>query len=129
MNESPESKPSHAPTHPLPFNYRKVIENTVTLLVTSVFVGACAIVWNGATTVNEKVGLTEKNLQVLINNLSEQLSKYEAQLIVQSNQLAEMSAEIKQYHTNGAVPTARPNEFIPNQQSIQSDIYRNLNKK
>ena len=91
-------------------NFRKIIENVISYLVTSVFIGACAIVWRGATTVDERVGKTEKNLQVLIDNLSAKLTIYEVQLEAQSNQLAAVYTELKNLkplaqsrHTNGVV--------------------------
>jgi uncharacterized coiled-coil protein SlyX len=76
-------------------NWKKIIENVISYLVTSVFVGACVIVWRGATTVDERVGKTEKNFQALIENLSTKLSSYETQLEGQSNQLAAVYTELK----------------------------------
>lgn len=76
-------------------NFRKIVENVISYLVTGVFVGACVIVWRGATTVDERVHATEKSLQALIDNLSAKLTSYEVQLTAQSNQLAAVYAEIK----------------------------------
>lgn len=73
----------------------KVVENSLTLVVTSVFIGACTIVWQGATTVGDKVSATENSLQHLIDNLSTKLAAYEIQLVAQSNQLAAISEQLK----------------------------------
>lgn len=73
----------------------KVVENSLTLVVTSVFIGACTIVWQGATTVGDKVAATENSLQHLIDNLSTKLAAYEIQLVAQSNQLAAISEQLK----------------------------------
>ena len=35
-------------------DHKKIIENTITALVTGVFIGDCVIVWNGATTVQRE---------------------------------------------------------------------------
>ena len=84
-----------ADEQPPGINFRKIIENVLSYLVTSVFIGACVIVWRGATTVDERVHATEKSLQVLIDNLSTKLTSYEVQLTAQSNQIAAVYVEIK----------------------------------
>lgn len=80
---------------PQGINFKKIIENVISYLVTSVFIGACVIVWRGATTVDERVGRTESNMKVLIDNLSAKLSAYEAQMKSQSNQLEAVYSELK----------------------------------
>ena len=84
-----------AEEQPPGINFRKIIENVLSYLVTSVFIGACVIVWRGATTVDDRVHATEKSLQVLIDNLSAKLTSYEVQLTAQSNQIAAVYVEIK----------------------------------
>jgi len=111
-------------------NFKKIIENVLSYLVTSVFIGACVIVWRGATTVDERVKGTEKNLQVLIDNLSAKLSSYEVQLTSQSNQIAAVYGELKNRSTNWAA--IRATREAPRderaQQMIQQDIQKELYK-
>lgn len=108
-------------------NFKKIIENVLSYLVTSVFLGACVIVWKGATTVDERVKGTEKNLQVLIDNLSSKLSVYEVQLIAQSNQMAAIHAEIKTRSTNWMVRSAEREQRDREQRAvIQQDISQQL---
>lgn len=110
-------------------NFMKIVENVISYLVTSVFVGACVIVWKGATTVDERVKGTEKNLQVLIDNLSTKLSVYEVQLSAQSNQLAAVYVELKNRSTNwAAIRAARDAQTNSQAQQvvIQQDIQQQL---
>jgi len=108
-------------------NFRKIVENALTVLVTSVFLGAGVIVWNGATTVDQRVRSTEDGLKSLIDNLSTKLSSYEVQLQAQSNQLAEVYAEVKRLHPTHTYTNA-PREFMQ-QRAVEQDIRRQLLKK
>lgn len=119
-------------------NFRKIVENVISYLVTAVFLGACAIVWRGATTVDDRVHATEKSIQVLIDNLSAKLSVYEVQLIGQSNQLAAMYSELKSTKSAAAIAEwqqrVNTNSFHrlddkANRAMIQQDISNQLQKK
>lgn len=122
-------------TPPRPgINWNKIVENVISYLVTAVFVGACAIVWRGATTVDERVGKTEKNFTVLIENLSAKLSAYEVQLEHQSNQLSVVCVELKNLKPIVA-DAVKPKPALPAlnaedvQQMRQQNIQRELLKK
>ena len=122
-----------ADEQPPGINFRKIIENVISYLVTSVFVGACVIVWRGATTVDERVGKTEKNFQALIENLSAKLSSYETQLEGQSNQLVTVCAELKNLKP-AVPPTAKftPPTMVEKEymnRARQQDISQQLLKK
>lgn len=93
---------------PQGINFKKIVENVISYLVTSVFIGACVIVWRGATTVDERVGRTETNVKVLIDNLSAKLSAYEAQMKSQSNQLEAVYSELKAIKPLVGVPPSKP---------------------
>lgn len=118
-------------------NFRKIVENVISYLVTGVFVGACVIVWRGATTVDARVHATEKSLQVLIDNLSAKLSSYEVQLTAQSNQLAAVYAEIQKtklvgsgWHESWLLGTnAVRHDERAYRAMIQEDISKQLQKK
>lgn len=113
-------------------NWKKIVENVISYLVTGVFVGACVIVWRGATTVDERVGKTEANMKVLIDNLSAKLSNYEQQMENQSNQLAAVYSELKSLKPATAptaikVPTAVERDYI--NRARQQDISQQLLRK
>ena len=76
-------------------DYKRIVENVLTTLVTAIVIGACAIVWKDATSVEPRVAASEKNYQALVDNLASKLSAYELQLITTSNQLASIDAELK----------------------------------
>lgn len=111
-------------------NWKKIIENVISYLVTAVFVGACAIVWRGATTVDDRVHATEASMKVLIDNLSAKLTSYENQLEAQSNQLAAVYIELKKLPAaeRPVVRAAPPvNEMF--NRARQQDIQQQLLKK
>jgi len=62
--------------------WNNIITNAISTLVIAIVVGACAIVWQGATSVDEKVQTTKNDLQKLIEVLSDKLASYEVQMQV-----------------------------------------------
>lgn len=113
-------------------NWKKIVENVISYLVTGVFVGACVIVWRGATTVDERVGKTEANMKVLIDNLSAKLSNYEQQMENQSNQLAAVYSELKKLKPADQPVAAKPVPYAERdwmQKARQQDIQQQLLKK
>jgi hypothetical protein len=125
------------PDQPQGINFRKIVENALSLLVSSVFIGACVIVWRGATTVDARVNKTENNVQTLISNLSTKLTAYEGQLELQSNQLALVCTELKNLKPllasseKPALPKAAPVAVDPPwlQRARRQDIQDQLLKK
>lgn len=112
-------------------NWKKIVENVISYLVTGVFVGACVIVWRGATTVDERVGKTEANMKSLIDNLSAKLSGYEIQMENQSNQLAAVYSELKKLKPADQ-PVAAKTPYIERdwaQKARQQDIQQQLLRK
>jgi len=51
-------------------DFGKVITNALSVLVSAVFIGAAAIVWTGATTVNDKVNESKVELKSAIEVLT-----------------------------------------------------------
>ena len=129
---------------PKRINFYKIVENALSLVVVSVFMGACAIVWRGATTVDSRVNETKQDLNMLINNLSMKLSSYEVQLKAQSNQIDAVYTELKTikplvlsaeaWRTNRwnrtnvpvVIPVLAPEQI---QRVLQQDIQQELLKK
>ncbi len=71
----------------LKVEWNKIVTNVLSTIVLAIVVGAGAIVWNGATSVDEKVQNNRKDLEHLIVTLSDKLAAYEIQLTSISNQL------------------------------------------
>lgn len=88
--------------------WNKIVVNTLSILVGAIIIGAATIVWNGATSVDEKVKETKKDVTFLIDTLSEKLARYEVQIESQSNQLMEVSNALKALNQTLALPEARP---------------------
>ena len=66
----------------LKIEWNNIITSAISTLIIAVFLGACAIVWQGATSVDDKVGKTREDLQQLIEILSDKLASYEVQMQV-----------------------------------------------
>lgn len=99
--------------------YEKVVTNAVSALVVATFMGAAAIVWRGATTVDSKVQQTRADMEHLINSLSDQLSGYQYQLTTISNQLNDvLKNQVK------VKPVAI--EAETQQKAYRNDIYQQL---
>lgn len=120
-------------------NFGQIVTQSITALVVAVFIGACAIVWNGATTVDTKVQQTKEDMQFLINSLSEKLASYEVQLSTQSNQLVTIINNQKTIIKNNTSSSDNiPKVSIPNnteykdqlmqQKAYSSDIMRQLKR-
>ena len=71
----------------LKVEWNKIVTNAISTLVVAVFVGAGAIVWEGATSVDAKVQSNKENMTFLIEALSDKLAVYEIQMFSLSNQL------------------------------------------
>jgi hypothetical protein len=86
----------------------KIVTQAVTAVVVLVFVGACTVVWRGATSVDDKVKATESKLEAVIKQLSDRLAGYEVQISGISNQLVTL------VNQTAALPSA-PNvpQFYP----------------
>jgi len=68
--------------------WNKIVTNAISALVVAVFLGASTIVWKGATSVDDKVQGTRRDMTHLIDSLSGKLAGYEVQLESLSNQLS-----------------------------------------
>lgn len=89
--------------------------------MTAIIVGACVIVWKGATSVDTKVNATETKLEGLIQQLSEKLAAYEIQMGTITNQLSKIAAQTASH------PSPAP-AFGVEQKARSADIYQQLNR-
>lgn len=108
--------------------FDKVVTNALSALVVTTFLGAAAIVWKGATTVDSKVQQTRSDMEHLINALSDQLASYQSQLTTFSNQLS-MALKSQNNPVAAKPPTEREAFQAQQQKAYRSDIYQNLIKK
>ena len=106
-------------------DWNKIVTQAITALVVGTFMGAAAIVWKGATTVDTKVQATRDDMSHLINALSDKLAGYETQLTTISNQLA---AVLKQTSVPVAVhnPWTNALEREVHLQNNRANIYQQL---
>jgi len=106
----------------------KIITQAITTVVVAVFMGACVIVWKGATSVDVKVNQTREDMQHLIDSLSDKLAEFQVRLTSISNQLTSLNKQI-----------ALSTDFIPKtmttmenpavqQKAYRQDIYQQLKK-
>ena len=75
-------------------DWKKIVTNALSLLVASMFVGAAAIVWNGATTVGEKVTASEMRITAAISILSEEIAINSDEIFELREMLAERGYEV-----------------------------------
>jgi hypothetical protein len=133
-------------------DFEKIINQTIITLVTAVFIGACVMVWKGATTVDDKVRATEVKLEVLIQRLSDSLATSQVQfkdlnlqVIGLTNTVSVLLAQTRMLErslgrsggflsstnmTNMFRPpsAAAMHEFNVEQKAISKDIYDSLKK-
>jgi hypothetical protein len=118
--------------------WNKIVGNAISALVVAVFVGAAAIVWRGATTVDDKVQNTREDMTHLITALSDKLAGYETQLSSLSNQLEVVIRNQSNLVTVANQPTAyshlpfvpvKPHPEIQVNQAAQSEQIRSYLKR
>lgn len=109
--------------------WNKIVVNALSVLVATIIVGAGAIVWDRASSVDTKVQATEETLKKLVENLSEKLSVYEVQMITMSNQLSVIThnqTKLIQHANSVGMPTAG---FVPPQSVIPDKEKLDLQQK
>ena len=139
----------------LKVEWNKIVVNTLSVFIAAIIVGASTIVWKGATSVDVKINETKADVTHLVNTLAEKMSKYEIQLVTQSNQLlsviknqneliTELKTLIDQYHSKSnnlltTHPLITKPSFVPIspkiddreeiiQKTISMDIRQQLNR-
>jgi len=125
--------------------WEKIVTNAVSALVVGAFMGAAAIVWRGATTVDDKVRTTETKLEFVIKQLSDKLATYEVRMNEITNQLTKVLEQTKPVETPPIIPRlfggdAHQQRLIEQQvqqqdqqrvqqRALSKDIYEQLNRK
>lgn len=109
--------------------FDRIVTNAVSAIVVAVVMGAAAIVWRGATTVDSKVRETRADMEHLITSLSDKLGAYQVQLTTISNQLN----DVLKHQTNRVARVAATAQAEEADRSVQQkaysrDIYQQLKK-
>ena len=105
--------------------WNKIVVNALSVLVATIIVGAGAIVWDKAMSVDTKVQSTRQDMTKLIETLTEKLSGYEVQLGTMSNQLSVLinnQTKLIQHANSVGLPTTGfvpPKSTIPDAEKIQ----------
>lgn len=71
-------------------NIDKIVTNTISTLVTAIVVGACAIVWKGATTVDDKVNEATQELATQAEYITKAVELLEAEVLALKKVVADM---------------------------------------
>lgn len=71
-------------------NWEQIVTNTISALITGVFIGACLIVWNGATSVDKKVTDATKTLEETVNYTKKAVEVLQEEIITIKDQNALM---------------------------------------
>jgi predicted PurR-regulated permease PerM len=106
--------------------WNKIVVNALSVLVATIIVGAGAIVWDRAASVDTKVQATETSLKKLVETLSEKLASYEVQMTTMSNQLSvlinnqsKLITHVQDNRPIAGTPFINPKSTIPDPDRIQ----------
>lgn len=120
-------------------DFGKIATNALSTLVAAMFIGAAAIVWNGATTVGDKVLASEKRITAAISILSEEIAINADEIFELKEMLAELGYEINRPYSmdsNGNDEVVEDSTFYPpvnnrrdmKQSSIEEQIEQKYSK-
>lgn len=125
----------------LEIEWNKVLTQAVTTVVVGVFASACVIVWKGATTVGDRVSESEAKIVHLINGVSDEFSKAQAETKKELSQLRiDMSNSLhtpvvygpptlQQMQETEKATAALENSFNIEQKAIKADLIDKLQYK
>ena len=116
------------PKKHMAIEWDKVVTQAVSTIVTAAFVGACVIVWRGATTVDAKVQKNRDDIDRIIDQLSDKLATYQVHMLAISNQIDRV---IKFQAISTPMMSAPRLPMIENdvqQKAYRQDIYQQLKK-
>ena len=100
-------------------DYGKIVTNALSALVATIFVGAAAIVWTAATTIDGKIDAAQADITASVETLVEEVAELKANI----KSLEEQGARLARA-ANRPATLARPvPEYTQNQRlRIQQDI-------
>jgi len=105
-------------------SFDRIIEGALSTFFGALIVSAGIIVWTQAMSVNDKVNAAKEELSILVNNLSDQLVKYELSLNSLSNQISILNIKRIESPILGSSPLASSSSKTNNTSELD-----NLRKK
>ena len=94
-------------------DYGKIVTNALSALVATVFVGAAVIVWNAATTIDERIENANSGLRATQESLIPEVAEVKAKVYDIENQLKSLVVVLSK-----AEPTRREVTFNPDKPFI-----------
>lgn len=85
-------------------NLENILTSAVGTLVTAIVVGACAIVWKGATTVDEKVNAATEELSIQAEYITDAVDMLENE-VMELKRIVKTLSENKPLQTEVEIPT------------------------
>ena len=100
-------------------DYGKIVTNALSALVATVFVGAAAIVWTAATSVDTKIDDAQQEITASVTTLVEEVAGLKATIAALEKQVSRAAVS-----ANRPVPTLRPDRGYQENERvrIQRDI-------
>ena len=82
----------------------KVAGTVVSAVVTAMVIGAAAIVWKGATTVDDKVNQATQDLSMQATYITQAVDMLEAEVLELKTIVKELAAHQKEFHREIEIP-------------------------
>ena len=114
-------------------DWNKIVTGAIGTLISAIVLGACIIVWRGATTVQEKVKESENKQQIIIKTISESVEDLAGKV----DRLTEAFEKYTQKNNKSAKDTSpvgtptpiEPQKNIKQFYAIPDQIQRKLERK
>ena len=103
----------------------KIVGTAVSAVVTAMVIGAAAIVWKGATTVDDKVNQATHDLSVQATYITEAVDMLETEVLELKKLVKSLADHQEAYHHNIEVPQE---QFIQRQLPEIREGFRKRNK-
>jgi len=85
-------------------NWNKIIEDSFKTFLAAIMIGAGAIIWQGATSVNEKVAQSELRHTQLVKGISDELATIKIELITMRTFVTNRGNVIRSIGSGGDIP-------------------------
>jgi len=82
----------------------KIVGTAVSAVVTAMVIGAAAIVWKGATTVDDKVNQATQDLSIQATYITEAVDMLEAEVLELKTIVKDLAAHQKEFHREIEIP-------------------------
>ena len=82
----------------------RIVGTAVSAVVTAMVIGAAAIVWKGATTVDDKVNQATQDLSMQATYITQAVDMLEAEVLELKTIVKELAAHQKEFHREIEIP-------------------------